>query len=91
MDELPKHLPEDIRVFDAIHSSKRFDAGRWCDSRTYNYYLPVWMLKPLKTYPQELQDLMHSTKQATVQDRMKYRDCIETLDVVTQKQATLEH
>ena len=50
LQEMPKHLPSDICLFDVIPVARRFNAQDNCDKRTYQYYLPLSMLKPYHSY-----------------------------------------
>jgi tRNA pseudouridine(38-40) synthase len=54
ISKLNSNLPDEIRVFDAIHSSKRFDANLFCDARTYNFHVPMYMFLPFSQYPEDL-------------------------------------
>lgn len=39
------HLPPDICVFSVQRTNKGFDTRRWCNKRSYEYYLPASVLR----------------------------------------------
>lgn len=45
-EDVNKHLPNDIRVFDIQRVIKTFNSKSRCDSRTYRYVFPTFALTP---------------------------------------------
>ena len=41
-----EHLPKDIKVMKLFRAIKSFNSKDWCDSRTYEYFMPTYAFAP---------------------------------------------
>ena len=44
VEAINAHLPQDMRVFDVVRTTKGFDAKASCSKRRYHYLLPSFLL-----------------------------------------------
>jgi len=46
VDDLNKELPDQIRVFDVVRTTKGFNSKNQCSGRKYEYLLPTFLFRP---------------------------------------------
>ena len=53
IEDLNRHLPEQMRVWDIVRTTKSFHSKNACDSRMYEYLMPTYVLAdaPASRYP----------------------------------------
>lgn len=83
LSELPNYLPSDIKLFDVLKSSKRFEVNEDCDSRTYKYLLPKYILIPFREYSKSLQDRFVEAHNQTTGLNLLYHDSEKLLENVS--------
>lgn len=53
INDVNKHLPDDIRLMGCTRVINSFDAKNFCDARTYSYLMPTFALCPISEVTQE--------------------------------------